>query len=289
MDAADETLRSLFEAGLPMNRKERFFTGTVFPMIVCSDNFQHLNKLLGLAGVAERPIHVSPDKTNVQFFTEYGFSESRYSPASKEKFPDFQLGRDTPDVLIYISGEKPLLLAVESKMYDIPSATDLNRQMARQATLLEYVSGHLGEPVAETKLVSLLPAKLADRVRDGLKFPTFSWEDLLENFQGTGSDYFMQVLELALGSYDDLVSRRPDVLLGSAIVEGFKAGTLNYKVMGRGGGLEGEKLSSDIANAWWPKRAYSCSVETAPLNGNWFLISDFVAKVEAQDLEGRQG
>ena len=34
------TLEELMKSELPLNRKERFFTGTVSPMIVCRDNFK---------------------------------------------------------------------------------------------------------------------------------------------------------------------------------------------------------------------------------------------------------
>jgi hypothetical protein len=63
---------SLFDTALPMNRKERFFTGTVFPMIVCADEFRHFGRFLRLSRVGDRTIQVA-SAANIQFFTEYGF------------------------------------------------------------------------------------------------------------------------------------------------------------------------------------------------------------------------
>ena len=44
-------LKELFDKRLPVNRKERYYTGTVLPMIVASDGFKRLPKFLTLCGV----------------------------------------------------------------------------------------------------------------------------------------------------------------------------------------------------------------------------------------------
>jgi len=70
------SLEEIHSAELPLNRKERFFTGTVFPMITCKDNFAHLHILMSLLGVSPIPtIVANPDETNIQFFTEYSLQE----------------------------------------------------------------------------------------------------------------------------------------------------------------------------------------------------------------------
>lgn len=50
------SLEEMLRTELQLNRKERFFTGTVFPMIVCKDNFRHLHLLLSLLGVFPIPM-----------------------------------------------------------------------------------------------------------------------------------------------------------------------------------------------------------------------------------------
>jgi len=41
----------LADTGLPFNRKERFFTGTVRPRLVCGDDVEHAGHLTGLVGI----------------------------------------------------------------------------------------------------------------------------------------------------------------------------------------------------------------------------------------------
>ena len=69
--------------GLPINRKERYYTGTVLPMIVASDGFKHFGKFLALCGIPEIALEADPNTTNVQFFSEYGFKESLMDGAER--------------------------------------------------------------------------------------------------------------------------------------------------------------------------------------------------------------
>lgn len=272
-------LASLLDIALPMNRKERYFTGTVFPMIVCSDDFRHFGRFLRLAGVEARSIHAGPGRVNVQFFTEYGFAESRFPPAVRARFPDFVLGRDTPDVLTYISGDQPLLLGVEAKVYDVPDRVSLQEQIDRQEQLLLYIAQYIGNP--EIALVALLPEKLANRV-DSLSSPIVTWESLVDEYRDVAPAYFIDMLREALCRYDDLVSRPPDRLLGQEIVARFKAGDVEYNCMGRQGGLDGDPLRDDIATNRWKIKAYSCRQDPIPPNENWFPIAAFVELVESR-------
>ncbi len=69
--------RALVDQHLPLNRKERYFTGTVLPAIVCADNFRHFDLFLRLLTTAELPrVDPHPERTNLQFFTEYSFVEA---------------------------------------------------------------------------------------------------------------------------------------------------------------------------------------------------------------------
>lgn len=271
-------LASLLDTALPMNRKERFFTGTIIPMILCSDDFRYFGRFLRMAGIEDRLIHTGDETTNVQFFTEYGFAESRFPPAVRARFPEFVLGRDTPDVLVYIAGEKPLLLGVEAKMYDVPDRPSLQEQIDRQEQLLLYIAQYIGNP--EIAQVALLPEKLADRMT--LSCPIVTWEALIDEYEAVSPAYFVSMLKEALRRYDDLVSRPPDRLLGQEIVARFKAGDHEYNCMGRQGGLEGDPLKQDVDSSRWMVKAYSCRQDPIPPNQNWFPIADFVKLVESR-------
>src|SRR6185312_6165083 len=45
----------MFDSSLPLNRKERFYTGTVLPMLIASDGFMHLNRFLRLCSAPTLP------------------------------------------------------------------------------------------------------------------------------------------------------------------------------------------------------------------------------------------
>ncbi len=143
--ASDQAaVADLADHGLPFNRKERFFTGTVLPAIVTGDNFSHLGRLLELCGLTPSPVHAD-GVALVQFFTEYGFTESLVKTrAASERFPGSPRGKDTPDLMVYTSAPPARLLAIEAKVYDRPSAAQLNEQLGRQRPLVKYLVGRLG-------------------------------------------------------------------------------------------------------------------------------------------------
>ena len=124
-------LSGLFDERLPINRKERYYTGTVLPMIVASNGFKHFGKFLALCGIPEIALEADPNTTNVQFFSEYGFKESLMDGAEK-RFCD-PGGRDTPDLVVYM--ERSLLLGVEAKFFDQPSIVDDYTWMGRRGGL----------------------------------------------------------------------------------------------------------------------------------------------------------
>ena len=87
----------LCEHMLPLNRKERYYTGTVFPALVCAENFKYFDRFLALLNHGGEFFDVSTDNVNIQFFTEYGLFDSLFSDKKarfKEFFPDTLGTRD---------------------------------------------------------------------------------------------------------------------------------------------------------------------------------------------------
>ena len=113
---------------LPLNRKERYYTGTVLPMIVAGDDFMNLGLFLNVCGVDVEAFTFS-GQTPLQFFTEYSFAESLFTDADRLRFPDAPTDNDTPDTVVVSEG---WLLAVEAKMFHNPTAEALNHQLRRQ-------------------------------------------------------------------------------------------------------------------------------------------------------------
>ena len=62
---------------LPLNRKERFYTGTVLPAIVAADGFAYLDRFLALCGITDVVTSSRRDgSAPCQLMTEYNFAES---------------------------------------------------------------------------------------------------------------------------------------------------------------------------------------------------------------------
>lgn len=294
------SLRKLMSEELPLNRKERFFTGTVLPMIVCRDGFKHLPALLELVGCHE-PLRISTTEgqENIQFFSEYSFVESVVG-AARKRFPDRPRSKDTPDIVILIRTERAkVLVAVEAKVFDCPTAQDLTRQMERQRThILACLEKTLH--IDRTYHVALLPAKLHEKMkRDGFNQRTVTWEDLYARYRSLlGPDYFLEVLSIALERYDELAAQHAhsyrkncqDLYKGSDIYRNYKEGMLDKQVMGRKLGLRGAALRDDIDSGNWTRRRYEVSSNPtlAENNRNWFYIRDFVDLVDqARSAAGR--
>jgi hypothetical protein len=279
------TIDKMLETGLPLNRKERFFTGTVFPMIVCKDNFKHIGLLFSLLGLASCPeISAAPDEANIQFFTEYSLVESLIGDARK-RFPGLPLTKDTPDIAMFVDAEPKIMIALEAKMYDLPSRSQLRDQMAAQKRMLECIRLSLG--INKTYHYALLPEKLKCQM-EGLGFDIVTWDALYDTYKPVcDGDYFHRLLCTSLDKYDELVSTGfvrglncEKRMSGREISERFKSGTLNMVSMGRDGGIDGYRLESDVTTGKWRSFQYETnSKRPEDVNANWFLIEDFMRLV----------
>ncbi len=279
------TLGRLLDETLPLNRKEKFFTGTVLPALVGADDLAHLGRLGDLVGASELDVRVERDDCTVVFFTEYGIAESAVGQA-KERFAGLPTSKDTPDVVILVTRPRPVLIAIEAKMYSRPGGTALLKQLDAQATLLAPLCERLAEwlcvPHVELKHVALLPKAQAD------KLPTFpysiiTWEQLRAAF-GDAPHYWLAMLDEALDRYEDLVGKPiaydEGSMTGSDIRDHFLAGDITFQAMGRGGGgLAGDRLKGDIHEGTWRETSYQVAAQQ-PLNKhNWFAIADFIERL----------
>ncbi|MEZ4410978.1 MAG: hypothetical protein R3A52_31540 [Polyangiales bacterium] len=280
--------RDLAARHLPFNRKERFFTGTVLPAIICADNFEHFDRFLSLLTRQRLPrVEAHSDHTNLQFFTEYSFVEA-LAGGARERFPDPPHTKDTPDLVCLLRGETDALIAVEAKMYDTPSSADLQVQCEAQRSLLSYLARTL--PADQVVHALLLPQKFASRVRTPAGVPVVTWEQVVETYRpvlGAGH-YFLSILSLALDRYDELVSssgwqsgKNADATLaGSVILERARRKDPNVRQVGRNRGLDGPEFSNDLLTGAWRQQVYEVSSAERPANRNWFPVEEFVAAVE---------
>jgi hypothetical protein len=269
---------------LPMNRKERYFTGTVLPMLIGDNGFAHLYRFLELCGLRGVSLHDGghplDGEQDVQFFTEYGFEESVYTKDDRARLAGRPRERDTPDVVLCGAD---WLVAVEAKMYHRPSREALEQQFAKQHVLVEFWTTRFRLDRARVAHVLLLPGEL-EKDRRLLSPPVITWEQVAAAYATVGTAYWFGVLQSALDRYSELCSPEPtfrtnaDTLMsGADIVAEHGQGTLPYTWMGRSGGKNGKTLAGDIATGAWRDQQYEVRCDPMANNPNWFAVSHFVS------------
>jgi hypothetical protein len=280
------SLTWLLDHTLPLNRKERYYTGTVLPGIVCADGMSHLHRLTDLMGFPGVDASGDPADCGLVFFTEYGLAESVFGPA-RDRFEQLPTDRDTPDVVFLTTRPTPVLFALEAKLYDRPSGFDLGAQLDRQAGLLTdlatRLAGWLDVSTVPVAHFALLPEPQAG-VDLGGAYPVLTWRQLHDAYADVAPAYWLAILDEALTRYDDLVTRfKPNDdarLTGASILTAHLAGTLTYAAMGRTGGLAGSQIRADIDSGTWRDVQYQVA-KVHPGNRNWFAIADFLDLVGA--------
>lgn len=265
---------------LPTNRKERYYTGTVLPMLVASDGFAHLHRLLRLCGLDEVELQPSLEgDEGITFVTEYGFAESVFTAEDKKAWPELAEA-DTPDVVI---AGPDWLLAIEAKMFHNPSAGSLQAQMRRQAVLVDMWASRMKLEVSRVGHVLLLPTALSARVGP-LTYPVVTWEQVLSEYDVVGPRYWARVLAVALARHPELESRAATggknadaVMTGKEIAEAFASGEPAFDHVGRIGGLNGQALANDVQNDKWRTTRYEVRQGSLPGNNNWFTLAEFIS------------
>ncbi len=264
--------------GLPLNRKEQYYTATVLPMIIASDGFAHIHRFFRLCGLELSPSGSREANPGFQFFSEYNLAES-LRPSDLERFPNAPTSHDTPD-LMFVGPD--WMLAVEAKVFHDPSPEALDAQLGRQRKIIDYLADALGIAADRVHHVLLLPSGLE---ATGVSAPVVTWEAVVEGYRVVGPKYWVLLLHDALERYDQLKSvsaprgqNNDAYLTGAQIVAGAKAGTLGFTFMGRNRGLDGPELAKDIATGAWRTQRYE--VREEPLEArNWFAIAAFLQKL----------
>jgi hypothetical protein len=269
----------------PLNRKERFYTGTVFPALVGADDFAHLGRFLECVGLDPLKVSGDPVDTRLLFFTEYGFKES-LKGAIADHFDD-PAGRDTPDIVLCLApdGDDPgLLVGIEAKMFHRPSRAELEGQLAVQRELLTGMAANLCVP--EPTLVALLPEQLKNHLGPlSDSIVTLTWETLADTYRDVGPHYWLAMLDAALDRYDELVSSsvRNDHhrMPGLEILEAAHDETFEFRFIGRQGGKGKRQFDEDFAtDGRWRGRVYQLRTTELLGNRNWFEIEAFLDRAE---------
>jgi hypothetical protein len=279
------TLDDLLNDTLPLNRKERYYTGTVLPALLCAESMKHLARLgrPGLLDIGELDVRADPKDCTVLFFTEYSMIESAIGTA-KDRFPGIAgMAKDTPDVIILVTKPKPVLIALEAKLYDRPSRPDLVKQLAAQKAQLDVLCADLAPllKVSEVRLAhwALLPEKLENDLPN-LGTPVITWETIRDTYADVDQHYFHGVLTIALARYDELKAKTTAYsdgeLAGAKLVQRALAGDPTWPWMGTQGGLAGSRVKDLIQTGTWATTVFQCRHDALPGNVNWFPVADFI-------------
>ena len=199
---------------LPMNRKERFYTGTVLPGIIWSDRLQ---RFLAMLGPNYQRIDVSPDGSNVLFFTEYDLRDAIRGDRSggwqhlREEAAGSDYSGDTPDLVILIERPRPLLLVIEAKLFSNATGDQIAGQIARQK---KHVVKPLKRILGDCEILQI--ALVTDRARAILfpcgtpkDFEVLTWDCIVGGYREVSeASYWVEVLDYALRSYDELLAIR---------------------------------------------------------------------------------
>jgi hypothetical protein len=147
-------MAELVDHGLPLNRKERFYTATVLPMLVCADDFAHLDRLLALAGLTDIPSNSAGSGSRCSPSTATGSQSTRCLTPTPTLPPPATL---STSCLFLVGPSRRLLVLIEAKLYHRPSRAALGEQLAAQAGLLTHLAGRLQVPPDGRAQLVLLP------------------------------------------------------------------------------------------------------------------------------------
>lgn len=268
------------EHGLPVNRKERYYTGTVLPAIITEGHCRELPRFLAMCGLPGVDLPGELDQPpGVQILTEYSFAESRFTERDREHFKTPPLAADTPDVVLIGSD---WMVVVEAKMFHRPSAGKLNEQIAAQRPLVQYWAEQLAIDPTRVRHVLLLPAELAGELQS-LAAPVITWQDVCKQYELVGPAYWIAVLEDALARYGDLRSVTTgyddDRMIGADLAEQWLDGSLPFAYVGVKDGPNGKWFATAVATGIWRSQVYQVRYDPLPENKNWFPVETFIQRL----------
>lgn len=272
---------------LPINRKEKFYTATILPQIICYDNFKYINTFLNLINNFPKNLQVNPDSNinNIQFITEFCLKESVVNTIDI-KWKDAPVSKETPDLVILITEPELYLIVVEGKMFSSTDINEFKEQIKGQKKVIDCIKKTLNINDKNIHHIGLIPEKyFSDNVP--IDCQILFWEDIIRSYENIfKNNYFLEMLKISIKNYGDLVSNNETAfgsfgknaeehLTGSAIMDQHNSGKKLW--VGRDGGLRGDKLKKDKEMGEWENRKYEVNYKSkdAP-NRNWFSSKDFV-------------
>lgn len=285
MDYQD--FKSIVKIDLPINRKERFYTGTVLPSLLFHGGLSNLYSFLHQIKGFPSSVNENNTKDNFLFYTEYNLKESAGSRSVGAKI--YTVTRDTPDLVIQILKPERIFIVIEAKMFSKVTHSEFNSQMRAQKSAVIDILQIL---YRNSKIfhVALLPQKLGLNKTSDDAYEIVFWEYFLNNGDLRLEDnYFLNYLRFALENYKELVSEHTgrgstiqDLKQGCEIFKDGKANRIYW--VGRGGGRK--SIENDVRNNLWENKLYGINAEKPKDGrlGNWITCKEFAQIVDSVKL-----
>lgn len=279
-----DQFKQWLKSELPINRKERFYTGTVLPSILFHNGLSNLFRFL--REIEGFPLSINENNTqdNFLFYTEYNLKESAGKKSVGAEI--YTVTRDTPDVIIEILPPQRMFVVIEAKMYANLTQNDFGKQMAAQKlAVIDPLKDKYGLNNAQIFRVALTPRRLGfKRTED---YQVINWEFLLDNedidLQG---NYFAHFLRFALERYGELVCDQSG--MASTVerrIPGFDVyeNGIGQKTLwvGRKGGKR--IIEEDVKKGIWRDKLYAINTQKPQggQKGNWISSHEFAAIVDS--------
>jgi len=282
----DEFCR-IMKTELPLNRKERFYTGTVLPALLFHNGWSNFYTFL--REIKDFPVDVNETQTNDNFIfcTEYNLKESAGDRSVGRKMN--VLTNDTPDVIIEILKPRVFII-IEAKMFEKTNQHKIDGQIDRQRS---YIAGPLRKAfqMDESQIFHIALVPEASRIKSCKSYQVINWEFFIGNQSlDVTNNYFHNYLRYALDNYEQLVSKATGGGLPNTVEFHLKGPAL-YDLceenpdhwVGRMGGEK--KIQEDFQSDKWRKHMY-CVNSVKPVKGqpgNWIPLMKF------RDLKDKYG
>lgn len=267
---------------LPLNRKEKFYTGTILPALLFHNGLNNFYNFLQKIDDFPHEVNEARTKDNFLFYTEYNLKQS----ADRKK----NVGRiiptetnETPDAIIEILKPKKVFIVIEAKMFHNVSQTGLSSQISKQRKrVIEPLKKAFNLKENQVFHIALVPKE--SKLKSGKYYQVINWEVFIDNGEfDLKNNYFYNHLKFALDNYKELVSTGSPPppyhrKKGQQIYEDGK-NNVNYWV-GRQGGKK--RIIEDIKFNEWETYEYYVNQDKPPTGrkGNWITSKEFAELVD---------
>lgn len=271
---------------LPINRKEKFYTGTVLPALLFHNSLK--NFYLFLREIKNFPNDaVNEYKTGDRFlfYTEYNLKQSAGEGKNVGREIPTETN-DTPDIVIEILNPHRVFIIIEAKMFRNIYQSSLSNQMSKQKTaVIEPLKKAFQLKDNQFFHIALVPEKSG--LKDGIEYQVMNWEYFTDKRGLNAEDNnFYNYLRFALDNYEDLVENKSGkagtVKDYKTVEEIYKNGKNNGTWwVGRNGG---EKTIIEDIKTNWKKHneKYAMNTIRPPRgrNANWITSKRFAELVD---------